>query len=134
MPGEMDLKNILKTLSPKLLEPVYVFCSLPTLSYGDLASINPLASVQEPEGLTLVVRAEDAQREGLASNGLFRCIRLEVHSSLESVGLTAKISAALAANGISANMLAGTHHDHVLVPHLRALEALEIMEKLSGIK
>lgn len=132
MPGEMDLETILNTLSPVLLDPVYVFCSIPKSTYGDLASLKPLASVQEPEGLTLIVTAEDAEREQLESHGLFRCIRLEVHSSLESVGLTARISAALADQGISANMLAGAHHDHILVPHAQAIEALEIMACLSG--
>ena len=132
MPGEMDLETILNTLSPVLLDSTYVFCSIPKSTYGDLATLQPLASVQEPEGLTLIVRSEDAEREQLESHGVFRCIRLEVHSSLESVGLTARISAALAAQGISANMLAGAHHDHILVPKAKAIEALRILTDLSG--
>ena len=134
MPGEMDLETILNTLSPILLEPTYVFCSLPTSNYGDLASLDPLASIQEPEGLTLIVTDEAAKGAHLDGHGLFRCIRLEVHSSLESVGLTARISTALAKHEISANMLAGAHHDHILVPHSRATEALDILEHLSNPK
>jgi hypothetical protein len=131
MPGEMHLETILQTLSPRLLDGDYVFCSLPEAKYGDLASLSPLASVQEPEGLTLVVRAVDAEREHLEGHGLFRCIRLEVHSSLESVGLTARLSTALAEQGISANILAGAHHDHILVPQARALDALATLRQLN---
>jgi hypothetical protein len=131
MPGEMDLDQILLKLSPVLLEESYAFCALPDHKYGDLAELSPLAAVQEPEGLTLVLRAQDAQRENLIFHGLFRCIRLEVHSSLESVGLTARLSTALAEQGISANLIAGAHHDHVLVPEQSALHALEILQNLS---
>jgi hypothetical protein len=130
MSGELNLQEILKNLCPVLLEESFVFCSLPKLRYGDLPSLSPLASVQEPEGLTLVLPAEDATREGLSFEGTFRCIRLEVHSSLESVGLTATVSSALAKEGISANLIAGTHHDHVLVPAHRAEQALKVVRRL----
>jgi hypothetical protein len=132
MPGEMDLNRILQTLSPVLLEDTYVFCALPDHQYGDLAELSPLAAVQEPEGLTLIIKAQDAQRENLPFHGLFRCIRLEVHSSLESVGLTARLSTALAEQGISANLIAGAHHDQVLVPEQSAVQALQILESLSA--
>ena len=131
MSGEMSLEIILQNLQPVLLEEFYVFCSLPTEAYGALTHLLPLASVQEPEGLTLVLQAEDARREGLHFHGEFRCIRLEVHSSLESVGLTAVISTALAQEGISANLLAGAHHDHVLVPASRASDAMGVLQELS---
>ena len=88
--------------------------------------------MQEPEGLTLIIKAQDAQREHLPFHGLFRCIRLEVHSSLESVGLTARLSTALAEQGISANLIAGAHHDQVLVPEQSAVQALQILESLSA--
>jgi hypothetical protein len=131
MPGEMNLETILQNLQPVLLDEPYVFCSLPNKQYGTLPSLSPLAAIQEPEGLTLVLQTEDAKREALHFHGEFRCIRLEVHSSLESVGLTAAISTALAHEGISANLLAGSHHDHVLVPAQRALDAMEVIQSIS---
>ena len=54
-------------------------------------------------------------------------LTLEVHSSLESVGLTAAVSARLAARGIACNVIAGYHHDHLLVPVARADDAIEAL-------
>ena len=127
MPGESNLTSLLANLNPTLLEPRFVFCSLSGRSYGARADLSPLASILEPEGLTLVLTVEEAEQEGFPFHGVFRCIRLEVHSSLEAVGLTAAVSSALAGVGISANLLAGTHHDHVLVPLADAEKALKTL-------
>ena len=43
----------------------------------------------------------------------------------EAVGLTAAFSHALGEAGISCNVTAGYHHDHLLVPSARADEAVE---------
>ena len=55
-----------------------------------------------------------------------------MHSSLEAVGLTAAVAAALAEAGISANVVAAFHHDHVFVPAERAEEALDCLRRLGG--
>ena len=58
-------------------------------------------------------------------------IALQVHSSLAAVGLTARVAESLAARGISANMVAAYHHDHVFVPWPQRHEALIILENLA---
>jgi len=55
-----------------------------------------------------------------------------VHSSLEALGLTAAVSAALTEAHISCNVLAGFHHDHLLVPVADADRALEILHELAA--
>ena len=131
MPGETDLHHMLAGLQPVLAPETYVFCSIAQASYGFLANTTPLASVQEPEGLTLVLPQEQADQNGLSYEGVFHCIRLDVHSSLEAVGLTAAVSTRLAQAHISANMFAGTHHDLILVPTDCAQAALEALQHLS---
>ncbi|MDP6197581.1 MAG: ACT domain-containing protein [Porticoccaceae bacterium] len=127
MTGETDIDIILHALSPTLLDDSYVFCTVSDGVYGDYITTQPIASFQEAEGLTLVITQDRADAHGLAYEGLFRCISLQIHSSLEAIGLTALISAKLAAAGISANMIAGYYHDHVFVPQSRATDALDIL-------
>jgi len=87
--------------------------------------------VHEEEGTTYVLAQDAADRQGLAYDFVASWITLRVHSSLVAVGLTAAVSDALAQRGISCNVLAGFHHDHLLVPTWRRDEALEILRGLA---
>jgi len=82
------------------------------------AGVRPVVTVAEEEGLTLVLSRQDADRTGLADDYVAGWITLRVHSALESVGLTAAVAEALARVGISCNVVAGFHHDHLFVPTL----------------
>ena len=133
MSGETDLKAILQSLSPIMLDETYVFCTVVGAIYGDYAETNPIASYQEDEGLTLVLAKERADAAELGYEGLFSCISLQVHSSLESVGLTAVVAGKLAAYEISANIIAGYYHDHVFVPQAQGSEALALLRNLNRV-
>ena len=54
-----------------------------------------------------------------------------MHSSLSAVGLTAAFATALGDAGISCNVLAAYHHDHILVPAEDAERALETLRELA---
>ena len=58
-------------------------------------------------------------------------ISLTVQSDLAAVGLTAAFARALAAEGISCNVIAGVHHDHLLVPWDRRDDAMATLRRLS---
>ena len=117
----------LKNLNPVLLEDEYVFCTFLSSIYGDHNKLNPIASFNEKEGLTLVVKKEIAKFNNLEFKDTFKCISLNLISSLTSVGLTALISKALADNEISANIYAGYYHDHIFVPLERASDAFKLL-------
>lgn len=85
------------------------------------------ASVSEDEGLTVVIRRSDADTYGVPYEFIAAWLTLTVHSSLEAVGLTAAFSNALSGSGISCNVIAGFHHDHLLVPAAEAERALEVL-------
>jgi uncharacterized protein len=85
------------------------------------------ATVREDEGMTAVLPRERADELGLEYDYVAAWITLRVDSTLEQVGLTALFSHALADAGISCNVLAGVHHDHLLVPADRAVEAIEVL-------
>lgn len=131
MSGETDLEALLARMSPRLLDGEFVFLSFADGAYGDRAELEPVAAVREDEGLTLIVPRHLADAHGLAYESVFRAITLQVHSSLDAVGLTAAFAARLAERGISANVVAGFYHDHVYVQRDAAAGALEALESLS---
>ena len=132
MTAETRLSKLLARLQPRLLADEYVFCTIPDGRYGDYAELNPLACYQEAEGLSLVLTKASALTASLPFESTFRGITLTVHSSLNAVGLTAAIANKLTAAGISANIVAACHHDHVFVPAPRAEEALRLLASLSS--
>ncbi|MCH8552804.1 MAG: ACT domain-containing protein [Natronospirillum sp.] len=131
MPAISDLDQLLRSLSPRLFEPEFVFCTVPG-QLADYLSLNPVATFLEPEGLTLVLEKSAALQAGLAFDSTFRQITLQVHSSLEAVGLTAAVATQLTKAGISANVIAAYHHDHVFVPDDKADAALAALQQLSA--
>ena len=89
------------------------------------------AMVTEAEGTTVVISAADAKRMDLEPEFVAAWLTLNVDSALDAVGLTAAVSSALAAVGIPCNLMAGYHHDHLLVPIERAERAIAILNALS---
>ena len=88
------------------------------------------ALITEAEGITAIATAERARAEGWPFDFEAAWLTLEVHSALEAVGLTAAVSAALTTEGIACNVVAGFHHDHLLVPAARAADAMACLEAL----
>ena len=63
--GESDLDKLLQSLRPSLGEEKYVYCSSDDdPSTSSLRELDPLVTVREAEGLTLVLREEEARRAG----------------------------------------------------------------------
>jgi hypothetical protein len=89
------------------------------------------ATVREDEGQTVVLPRSRADELGLAYDFVAAWITLRVQSTLEQVGLTALFSRALADAGISCNVLAGVHHDHLLVPADRADDAIAVLQHVA---
>ncbi len=127
--GSTDLKQMLATLEATARPDTYVYAVLPP---GHAALQKAQATVMETEGLTAVLRKQDAEAHDLDYE--FECawLTLTVHSSLEAVGLTAAFSAALGAAQISCNVIAGFYHDHLLVPIEDKDRALAVLADLRG--
>ncbi|UKA51084.1 N-acetyltransferase [Arthrobacter sp. FW305-123] len=128
MSGEIDLKTLLESLHPVARDGEYVYALWP---HGRPLEGGIEAAVREAEGLTVVLRRDEADALGLSYDFVATWITLQVHSALEAVGLTAAVSAALTHAGISCNVLAGFHHDHLLVPSAEAGRALEVLRLLA---
>lgn len=129
MSGVTDLDELLATMKPALVDGCFVYACVPAGDLDGHLFRGPIGLFREAEGVTLILPVEAA--EGLAASAPMRMITLSVHSSLEAVGLTAAFAAALTAEGISANVVAGYHHDHIFVPERDAERALETLRALS---
>lgn len=126
MAGDTDLARMLATLDVERRPGRYTFVT------GDWPRLVPVAAatVVEAEGVTHVVTVEQAERVGAPVGFEAAWLTLTVYSALEAVGLTAAFSSALAEAGIPCNVLAGVHHDHLLVPVERVDEAVAVIRSL----
>lgn len=82
--------------------------------------------------MTVIVEESVAIAHGLQP--LFRAawITLTVSSDLAAVGLTAAVARALTDAGISCNVVAAAHHDHLFVPVERAGDAIAALRGLQA--
>ena len=123
--AESDLTVLLRTMEPVLFPEPYGYAvwdgPLPFAAY---------ATVAEEEGLTVVAPLAAMQAAGVASDPWAR-ISLTVHSDLAAVGLTAAFAGALGRVGISCNVIAGVHHDHLFVQWDRRKAAMAALRELS---
>ncbi|GAB7342265.1 hypothetical protein MBLNU457_g0505t1 [Dothideomycetes sp. NU457] len=141
-PGVTDLNDLIRSMHPSLDSKTYIYSTIPH-SLNNSATLPHLppdleidALIHEPEGWTLITpsssldshpdffmhyndTADKAElKDGqMKARWAFKCrkITLQVHSSLEAVGLTAAVCRALTPVGVSCNVVAGFHHDAVFV-------------------
>ncbi len=127
MLGDNDLASLLADLSPELRPGRYVFTTVAVVPPG----VDPVVTVREDEGTTLVLEQDQADRIGLDYDYVAAMITLRVHSSLAAVGLTAAVAGKLAEAGLSCNVVAGFHHDHLFVPHQQGQRARDVLSRWS---
>jgi hypothetical protein len=132
MSSATGLADLLASMNPELSAEEVVFCSFPDASVGDELLRSALGFFREREGVTLIIARAGAEQHGLPFHVVLKAITLTVHSSLEAVGFTAAVASRLAAHGISANVVAAYHHDHIFVPAREAERALQILQALQA--
>jgi uncharacterized protein len=128
MAAERDLTRLLRALRPELNPGRFVFT---TVAGPVPPGVQPVVTVTEPEGRTLVLPQHQADAAGLGYDYVAGWITLRVNSALDAVGLTAAVAGELARAGLSCNVIAGYHHDHLFVPHDRSAEAVTVLEALA---
>jgi hypothetical protein len=115
--AERDLKRLLGALDPRVSPERYSF----ELTESPALVADTFAVIREHEGVTAIRSSP---------TGHWAHIAIGVVSDLESVGLTAALSKRLADAGISANVVAALHHDHIFVPWERREEALALLRSV----
>ena len=122
-----DLGRLLAGMEPVLAVGDYGYACVAERPVG----LSVFAAVAEAEGLTLVALSADLAAAGIVHQAGWARISLTVQSDLAAVGLTAAIATALTARGISANVVAGYHHDHFFVQRDRAGDAMAALWELA---
>lgn len=129
MSGERRLRALLAGMNPRLEDGEYAFCTIPQEQLGELGS-DWIAGFREVEGVSVVLPKATAEAAGLDYAFAARMIKLDVHSSLDSVGFLAAIAARLAEAGISLNPVSATYHDYLFIPTRRAEQAMRVLRQM----
>jgi hypothetical protein len=132
MPGTEELAILLASMEPVLSDAELVVCWFADAGIGDCLSLSPIGCFVEHGGVSLIIDRSVAEQHGVEFETTFKRITLTVHSSLLAVGLTAAVAGRLALHGISSNVVAAYHHDHILVPARDADRALQALRTLQA--
>merc|ERR1712032_1359330 len=98
--GETNLEKLIKGMKPILNKGDFVFSTLPSDDRKLLDSNNSdyigrsevICEFKEKEGVTLVLEKSIADKKKIYYEYVAAWISLEIHSSLDAVGLTAAFS------------------------------------------
>lgn len=133
MSGEKDLAVLLQNMEPVVNAGEYVFCTIENVS-----GIPDIGKVQfffrETEAVTLVLERSIADEWNMDYSYISSWITLNIHSSLEAVGLTAAFANALKQENISCNVVAAYFHDHIFVAKEDAVDAMKALHALKTIQ
>jgi len=116
-------------MKPELNAGEYIFMT--QLSISHIPRDHIIGQFSEKEGTTIIIEKQKADALGLQYTFVGAWITLNVHSSLDSVGLTAIFASELAKNQIGCNVVAGYYHDHIFVNKKDGQKAIKVLNKLA---
>ena len=123
--GETNLQALIKNMEPVLNEGEYVFSTV--IDIDTVPRQDTICEIKEKEGITVILSIENAKKLGLAYQYVAAWITLNIHSSLDAVGLTAAFATELGQNNISCNVVAGYYHDHIFVDIKDKNKAMDVL-------
>lgn len=131
MTGESSLNKLIVSMEPLLFDEEYVFCTIAP-DRRNFLSIAPIMEFHEKEGITLILRKDEAEKSDLSFIYPCKMITLNIHSSLEAIGFLAAITKKLASSDINVNAVSAYYHDHIFVPIGKAEKVMSLLKELSA--
>lgn len=99
--------------------------------WSDRSGAPPAVGGGTPLDVDWLLICVKLRASGMPLADLKRFVTLRIHSALEAVGLTAAVSRELADAGLSCNVVAAFHHDHLFVPYEDADRAVAVLGGLA---
>jgi hypothetical protein len=130
MSGITDLQETLNSIKVVCDEIEYGFTSIVDETQIDRDKV--LATFHENGQLAIIAPKQYLDSLNIENEGPYAKLTIDVHTSLELVGLTAVMATKLADHGISANVVAAFYHDHVFVQYDLRKQAQELLEGLKN--
>ena len=130
MAGNTDLQKVLSSIQISCDEIEYGFVCI---DEGIEINLNEVTGTfREQEGLTVIASLNYLKSKNLKNyEGPFAKLTIDVHTSLELVGLTATLATKLGESNISANVVAAYYHDHIFVQYDLKDVAIEALNALA---
>lgn len=125
MAAVSDLRQMIRGMEPVLAAEPYGF------EVSAVPVPGAFATIAEAEGMTVIAPVAVLEAAGMVVADHWARISLTLHSSLHAVGLTAAFARVLTDHAISANVVAGCHHDHILVAWADRARAIAALRALS---
>ncbi len=122
-----DLEEVLAALDPRLNEGRYAVVS----SRDPVKDVQAFMTLVEPEGVTMLVRVEEAQERGLSFERPLAWITLGVVRAIGTLGFVPALTTALAQARIPSVAGVGRWHTHLFVPEEDADRAVKVLQRLS---
>ncbi len=132
MSGITDLQETLKSIKVSCDNIEYGFTSISDENLVERDKV--LATFHENGKLAIIAPVEYLKSKNIDNEGPYAKLTIDVHTSLELVGLTAVMATKLAENGISANVVAAFYSDHVFVQYDHKDKAIQLLENLKNSK
>lgn len=130
MSGFTDLQETLNSIKVSCDNVAYGFASIPDDS--GISRDEVLATFHENGRLAIIAPKAYLVSKSIEHEGPYAKLTIDVHTSLELVGLTAIMATKLAEHGISANVVAAFYHDHVFVQYELREKAIKLLEGLKN--
>jgi len=124
--------DMVSKMTPDLRAGAFVFVTTTDPETIATLSVKAVSVFREDEGVSMILPVDLAEQAGFSADQPMHCITLKVYSSLDGVGLTSAVSAALGDHDIPCNMVAAYHHDHVFVPADKSHLAMEVLIALQS--
>lgn len=115
-------------LNPYLHEKPYAFV---LLNENEPIPAEAICVFKEKESLTLIIEDSIAIHNGYSVAFKAAWIILTAETSLNDLGITAKFSKILSDAGISCNVFAPIHHNHIFVPYEKGNEVFNLLQEIA---